>query len=71
MSSDNAIAGAVKKSFINFNVPGSFEERVAEVKQKVDVLIEHQKNDQATFPISGEKNKRNLDIFDKRTAVLQ
>ena len=36
LSSENAIIGAVPKSFQNFNVPGNFEEKVSEVKQKVD-----------------------------------
>jgi hypothetical protein len=36
LSSENAIVGAVDKSFKNFNIPGNFEEKVSEVKEKVD-----------------------------------
>ena len=45
MSTKNAMAGAPKQSFKNFNTPGNFEERVSEVKEKVDKLLEYQEND--------------------------
>lgn len=47
LSTENAIVGAAKNSFKNFSVPPLFEDRVAEVKSKVDELIEHHENDSA------------------------
>ncbi len=66
LSSDNAVVGAVKKSFLTFDMPGNFEEKIAEVKDKVDSLIEHQENDIAfKSPYKKKTTQRNLDLFDK------
>ncbi len=66
LSTENAIVGAVKKSFQNFNVPGNFEEKVSEVKEKVDKLLEYQENDVAfKSPYKKKQASKNLDLFER------
>lgn len=67
LSTENAVVGAVKKSFQNFNTPGNFEEQVSEVKVKVDALIEHQENDIAFKSPFQKKNqqRKSMNMFDK------
>ena len=71
MSSDNAIVGSVKRSFVNFDTPSAFEDKVTEVKLKVDALIEHQQNEVGfSSPYKQRQSERNFDLFDKRSSIL-
>lgn len=65
MSTKNAMAGAPKQSFKNFNTPGNFEERVSEVKEKVDKLLEYQENDIA-FRDRSPPPKKSIDMFENK-----
>ena len=66
LSSDTPIIGAVKASFITFNMPQDFEEKIQKIKDSVNQLIDHQNNDVA-FKTQSNSGRKTLcvDLFEK------